>query len=127
MSFTDRESSLALPAILFVDDDADELLVAGATMRGLPVRTLFAQSSEEALALVRARTPALLFSEYRRPGIDGIELIRRVRSERPKVTCVLYTADSPVHRWHDIPVLGKPAEASELRSLVLDLATQPDR
>jgi DNA-binding NtrC family response regulator len=51
-------------------------------------------SGEEALALVRQRTPAALVTEFVLPGMDGVTLLRQVRRDRPSMPAVICT-DTP--------------------------------
>jgi two-component system response regulator HydG len=66
--------------VLVVDDDAAscgalKLLLAG---EGFDVDQ--ATSGERALELMAERAPDVLLSDIRMPGMDGIELLRRVRA-----------------------------------------------
>ena len=78
--------------ILVVDDDASirETFEHHLGRSGFEVRT--AASGEEALGLVGAYDPALLISDLRMPGMDGLELLRRVRSGPDDADVVVITA-----------------------------------
>jgi CheY-like chemotaxis protein len=68
------------PRILVVDDDKDscELIAMLLGQAGYVVET--AADGFEALAVVAARRPDLLLTDLRMPGMDGVELIRRVHA-----------------------------------------------
>lgn len=65
--------------VLLVDDEADtrELLQRVLEEAGARVRT--AASAEEALAALQQATPQVLVSDIGMPGMDGFELMQRVR------------------------------------------------
>ena len=65
--------------ILVVDDDASirETFEIHLERRGYEVRS--AESGEKALNLLEAFAPTLVITDVRMPGMDGVELLRRVR------------------------------------------------
>ncbi len=67
--------------ILVVDDDAFnlKLLKAQLSVEGHAVRT--AANGEEALALVSEQLPDLILLDVMMPGIDGFEVIRRLKAD----------------------------------------------
>lgn len=71
--------------ILLVDDDEDDafLFCLAAKEAGIPHRIRTANSGEAALDLLRARSvmPLLTVLDIKMPGIDGLELLRRLRAE----------------------------------------------
>jgi two-component system response regulator AtoC len=78
--------------ILVVDDDASilETFEHHLTRSGYEVATV--TSGEEALEVIPTFDPALIITDIRMPGIDGIELLRRVRSSTEEVDVVVITA-----------------------------------
>jgi diguanylate cyclase (GGDEF)-like protein len=80
--------------ILVVDDVPDnvEILDARLSSRGYEVVT--ASSGHEALALVRSDPPHLILCDVMMPGIDGLEVSRRIRADRdlPYIPIILVTA-----------------------------------
>ena len=81
---TDRTSSswprLDAIRVLLVDDDLDarELFTEVLASQGAQVVT--ADAGQEALDAFRAFAPDVIVSDLRMPGMDGFELIRRIRS-----------------------------------------------
>ncbi len=68
------------PVILVADDEADslKLLTDILTAEGYEVRA--ADSGELALASAAAHTPDLILLDLRMPGIDGLEVCRRLKA-----------------------------------------------
>src|SRR5262249_6956973 len=51
-----------------------------------------ARNGEEALALVHARKPHVVLLDLLMPGLDGIEVIRRIRARHPAVQVVVLSS-----------------------------------
>src|SRR6201997_3840684 len=80
--------------ILLVDDDRDILDGYRRTLRGEFLIDV-AQSGQEALGLIDTKGPyAVVISDIRLPGMDGIELLRRVKSAAPETVRVMLTGNA---------------------------------
>lgn len=84
------------PAILVVDDmdDAREMLARLIRLAGY--RVITASGGDAALLAVDAETPALMVLDQTMPGMDGLEVLRRLR-DNPRhraLPVVLFTAVS---------------------------------
>jgi len=80
--------------ILLVDDERN---VLDAYRRNLRSEFLLdvAESAQEALELLDRKGPyAVVISDMRMPGMDGIELLRRVRSAAPETVRVMLTGNA---------------------------------
>lgn len=80
------------PRILVVDDDTDglEVLETRLTHAGYEVET--ADSAEKALSRVKAFDPGLIVTDVRMSGMDGLELLQKVRATMEGVEVVVMTA-----------------------------------
>jgi len=58
-----------------------------------------AASGEEALAAVAELGPQLVLLDVRMPGLDGVEVARRLRGKHPDTLLVLISAEE----WIDLP------------------------
>ncbi|GAA2744301.1 response regulator transcription factor [Terrabacter aerolatus] len=81
-----------MPTVLVVDDDLTlrEVVCGYLTRAGLDV--VEAQDGLAALALARDRSPDLVVLDLTLPGLDGLEVFRRLRSERGDLPVVMLTA-----------------------------------
>ena len=110
-----------MQVILFVDDDES---ILSAFMRQLRRRYHIhvANSAEEALEKLHSTGPyAVVVSDLRMPGMDGIEFLSRVRRRSPETVRVMLTgyADlevsmAAVNNGHVFRFLTKPVATEEL-------------
>lgn len=86
------EASASPPRVLVVDDDATvaEVVVTYLTRAGFAVD----QAADGAAALSQARSgrPDLVVLDLMLPDVDGLDLCRRLRDERPDLPVVMLTA-----------------------------------
>jgi two-component system, cell cycle response regulator DivK len=66
--------------ILVVDDNAANLKLAREVLTAQGHDVISAVRGEEAVDVARARRPALILLDMRLPDIDGLEVLRRLRS-----------------------------------------------
>jgi diguanylate cyclase (GGDEF)-like protein len=67
--------------ILVVDDDVDIAAFVGQELELEGFEVVLAHSGEDALALVRQYQPDLVVLDQLMPGLDGVEVIRRLRAQ----------------------------------------------
>lgn len=75
--------------ILLVDDNPDGLLIRRTLLEEQGYTVKIALNGEEALQLFLAAEFDLIVTDYRMPGMNGGELIRRLRETRADVLVVL--------------------------------------
>ena len=79
--------------VLVVDDSAfDRRLIEHLLEPLTEVRLVFAAGGEEALGLVEKETPAIVLTDLIMPGMEGLELVQRLRAEHPLISVILVTA-----------------------------------
>jgi DNA-binding response OmpR family regulator len=82
--------------ILVIDDDASvrNFLKRGLSFEGFQVET--AESGELGLRAALERSPHLMILDLMMPGIDGFEVLRRLRAADPLLPVIMLTAnDAP--------------------------------
>jgi len=79
-------------SVLFVDDDSAHLEITKRFLEEhgeLAVTT--ALSAREALKMMETNRFDAIVSDYQMPGMDGIELLKAVRAEKPHLPFILFT------------------------------------
>ena len=71
--------------ILIVDDEARYRDLYRQVLNDAGLETRTAGSAEEALEVIRTAPPAMVISDVRMPGEDGIALLRQVRERRAEL------------------------------------------
>ena len=89
--------------ILVVDDDPaiTTMLRRGLAYEGFSVAV--ASSGSAGLALARQQPPDLVILDIMMPGMDGLEVLRRLRAADPQLPVILLTAkDAPTDQVHGL-------------------------
>ena len=132
-----RASSGALAGltILVVDDERDSLDIVHYVLADMAATIVTASTAYEALQMIDRLKPDLMISDIGMPGMDGLELIRRVRaSSNPQVAAVRALALTAFSRREDRvrsleagfdEYLSKPVAPAELVRAVLTLCDNP--
>jgi response regulator RpfG family c-di-GMP phosphodiesterase len=111
--------------ILLVDDDHQILDGYRRSLRGeFLMDTVL--SGQEALNLIQTKGPyAVLISDMRMPGMDGVELLRRVKSVAPETVRIMLTGnadqDSAVEAINEGSIfrfLNKPCEKEKMAKTI---------
>lgn len=114
--------------ILLVDDDWQGLLGLGRFLSSEGHRVDAHQTPASALAACGSRTHDLLVSDFRLPGMNGLELIRAIRELQPGIRTILYsglyTADTldQARLLGVDKVLGKPLYIQDLLAAIRHLS-----
>jgi DNA-binding NtrC family response regulator len=122
-----------MSTMLAVDDEPDILQALAAyleaTVPGLRVVT--ASSGPAGLEELAKGAPDIVLSDYRMPGMSGLEFLSQVAQRHPEVPCLLMTAyaDSElamraVHEAHVRQFLTKPVDPTRLSTVVKELLAQ---
>src|SRR6266545_4210358 len=106
--------------ILIVEDDEIFLRPLQRTLEVAGYDVVSVASGEEAIDLLKSDDPDLVLTDKRLPGMDGVELVRRLKAEHPHLAMVVMTAYGTIESAVDAMRLGatdylvKPFEVPEL-------------
>ena len=117
--------------ILVVDDEPVWLETLASFFGSRGYQLVTAASAETALTLLAEEQPALALIDIRLPGMNGLELLRRIKQEYPQVKTFVVTAYDEEHK-HAAETLGvdgffaKPVGLESLKQQVVQaLAAAP--
>ncbi len=111
-------------SVLIVDDEKNIRLTLSQALEVLNVETDTAANGEEALAKLKEKEFGLILLDLKMPGMDGMEVLRRVREFRPDIRVIILTAYGTIESAVEAMKLGavdfiqKPFSPDEIRGLV---------
>ncbi|MHB8092304.1 MAG: sigma-54-dependent transcriptional regulator [Syntrophales bacterium] len=114
--------------ILIVDDEKNIRLTLSQVLETLGAEIDTAANGEEALTKLKGREFGLVLLDIRMPGMDGMEILRRVREIRPDIRVIMITAYGTIESAIEAMKLGaadflqKPFDPEEIRELVSRVA-----
>lgn len=84
-----KSSAPIIPNILLVDESRDGLLVRRALLEELGCSVQVASNCEEGLKIYKADSFDVVVTGHRVPGLNGIDLIARIRKVNPNARIIL--------------------------------------
>lgn len=126
LAFSPRSGQI--PVVLLVEDHRDTRQMYRAFLSS-SFEVIEASDAEQALELVRQRTPDLIISDLSLPGMDGFEFITRIRREEatrdvPVISLSGYGGSAHERRAREAGcdrVLEKPCLPDALAQAALDV------
>ncbi len=112
--------------VLIVDDDLKLLRLLEFRLNDDGYRTLLAEDGYTALDTAHLEQPDLVIMDYQMPGMNGIEIMERIKEEQPETAVVLMTAYGSEKlavkalRQGADDYLVKPLDYRELRTIIRD-------
>ena len=82
--------------ILLVDDDPDLLKLISLRLSAAGYRVKNAESGEIALAQIAVSRPAVVVTDLRMPGIDGLQLFEQINAQHPTLPVIILTAHGTI-------------------------------
>lgn len=82
--------------ILLVDDDPDLLKLIGLRLSAAGYRVKTAESGEAALAQIAVTRPAVVVTDLRMPGLDGMQLFEQINAQHPTLPVIILTAHGTI-------------------------------
>lgn len=82
--------------ILLVDDEEGIRRVLGISLADMGYRVTTAKSGEEALDIFKEFKPSIVIADIKMPGMDGIELLCRLKQEDPDTEVIMITGHGDI-------------------------------
>ena len=109
--------------ILVVDDEKNIRLTISQSLEPLEMPVQTAASGEEALEKLRNGLFGMVFLDLKMPGMDGMEVLRRIKKDWPKIRVIIITAHGTIDTAVEAMKLGavdfiqKPFSPGDIREL----------
>ena len=103
--------------ILLVDDEEDIRLVLGMSLSDMGYEVLTADNGEEALEIFKEKQPPIVLTDIKMPGMDGIELLRKIKLYNPETEVIMITG----HGDMDLAITSFKDEASDFITKPVDV------
>jgi DNA-binding NtrC family response regulator len=106
--------------VLLVDDEADFVHLMAARIAVRDMESRVALTGAEALRMVQDEAPDVMVLDLRMPGIDGMQVLERVKTEHPGVEVIVLTGHGSdvekqeARRLGAAAYLQKPADTIQL-------------
>jgi DNA-binding NtrC family response regulator len=120
--------------LLIVDDDASVRASLRDALATPLIRVSEAANAREALSRLGSDPADIVLSDVRMPGVDGIELLRRLRVAAPAASVVLMTSCGDAADLAEAAAAGgaraclnKPLDLIELRALMDRLVREQEQ
>lgn len=110
--------------ILIVDDQFGIRILLNEVLQQEGYQTYLAANGEQALALQKNESPDLVLLDMKIPGMDGIEILRRMKEEDQDIRVLIMTAYGELDMIQEAMSLGalthfaKPFDIDDIRKAV---------
>lgn len=112
------------PRILVIDDDSSLRRVLEYNLQEAGYQVQSAAGGEEGLRLFAEEAPALVITDMKMPGMDGMQVLKRIKADSPDTPVIMITAFGTVDIAVEAMKIGaydyitKPFNRDELRMTV---------
>jgi len=106
--------------VLVVDDEEQFLKVFSQRLEGRGLRVDTSTTGEDAVAKVKSKDFDAIVLDLVMPGMDGIETLKRIRSENPDVQIIILTGHGTIEKSVEavkegaVDFLEKPADLNKI-------------
>ena len=77
--------------LLLVDDEEGIRKVLGISLSDIGYKVFTAENGEQALKIFREESPPIVLTDIKMPGMDGIELLQKIKHENPDTEVIMIT------------------------------------
>jgi DNA-binding NtrC family response regulator len=119
--------------LLLVDDEKEFVQTLADRLKMRDLDAAVAHNGEEALSAVKKEEPDVIVLDVKMPGIDGIEVLRRVKQAYPNVEVIILTGhgskkdEDAARSLGAFDYVNKPADLDKLVPLIKNAFTQKMR
>lgn len=120
-----RKQDFTMPSkILLVDDEREFVQTLSERLLMRDMGSAVAYDGESALEVVRQDEPEVMILDLKMPGIDGIEVLRRVKESQPEIEVIILTGHGSEADRDTCMNLGafaylqKPVDVEELSATI---------
>jgi YesN/AraC family two-component response regulator len=75
--------------VLIADDEEDIRDLLGLLLEDLGFEVIKAGDGNSAVSLFQEARPSIVLTDIKMPGMDGIEVLKKVKTERPEVEVIM--------------------------------------
>ena len=100
--------------LLLVDDEEGIRKVLSISLSDIGYEVFTAENGEQALKIFREETPSIVLTDIKMPGMDGIELLQKIKHENPDTEVIMITG----HGDMDLAI-------KSLKYRAIDFVTKP--
>ena len=86
-----RKYDFEMPRLLLVDDEREFVQTLSERLLMRDVGSAVAYDGESALHLIDEEEPEVMILDLKMPGIDGIEVLKKVKNSRPEIEVIILT------------------------------------
>jgi DNA-binding response OmpR family regulator len=123
-----KDQNMEIRTILVVDDEESIRFLYREELEEEGYRVIIAADGEEALRKVRKDKPDLITLDIRMPGMDGIEVLHRIREMDKEIPVIMSTAYGEYRNdfnvWASDAYVIKTANLGELKETIKRLLAE---
>src|SRR5690606_3378747 len=107
--------------LLIVDDQTGIRVLLSEVFKEEGYRTVQAPNGKQAIAIIKKEAPELVLLDMKIPGMDGLEILKRVKAINPSIRVIMMTAYGELDMINEAKQCGaimhftKPFDIDEIR------------